>query len=205
MNDAKREHVVGRALPLPGTDLDTDRIMLARFLRHLTFDGLGNHVFEDDRAAERFAGRIHPIDDTRFEGAEILIVDQNFGCGSSREHAPQGLHRRGFRAIIGESFGEIFEGNCVSVGLPCVRATPKDLAVLRDLVTQNPNREVMVDLTDRTVRVGNHVFFVEIAEGPRRQFLEGRWDATNVLMGAGDAIERLAASLPSMNRTSNGR
>ena len=126
MSDAVRAVTVGRAIPLPGNDIDTDRIIPARYLKSITFDGLGEAAFIDARAAERAAGRTHALDDARYAGASILLVGRNFGCGSSREHAPQALQRFGIRALVGESFAEIFAGNCTVLGLPAVRAAAAD-------------------------------------------------------------------------------
>ena len=142
------DRVEGRACVLRGNDIDTDRIIPARFLRAVTFDGLGEHAFEDDRIQ---AKGDHPLDDERFAGANILIVGENFGCGSSREHAPQALMRWGFRAFIGKSFAEIFAGNCTALGLPHVTLDPDDLAALMDSVTLDPDQQVTVDLEARTV------------------------------------------------------
>ena len=127
MSDAVRAVTVGRAIPLPGNDIDTDRIIPARYLKSITFDGLGEAAFIDARAAERAAGRTHALDDARYAGASILLVGRNFGCGSSREHAPQALQRFGIRALVGESFAEIFAGNCTVLGLPAVRAAAAGL------------------------------------------------------------------------------
>src|SRR5688572_16621846 len=127
----------GRALPMRGNDIDTDRIMPARYLRAVTFDGLERYLFEDERAGSAAGAQsaaTHPFDDTRFRGAAILLVNRNFGCGSSREHAPQGLYRAGFRALVGESFSEIFFGNSLIIGLPCVTAAPADLQSLMERV-----------------------------------------------------------------------
>jgi 3-isopropylmalate/(R)-2-methylmalate dehydratase small subunit len=190
--DTRVERVAGRACPLRGDDIDTDRIIPARYLRCVTFEGLGEHAFEDDR---KQAKGDHPLDQERYAGAAILVVGRNFGCGSSREHAPQALMRRGFRAFVGGSFAEIFFGNCVALGLPCVTLAPADLAALFDSVTLDPSQEVAVDLESLTVSCRAGRFAAAMPEGARSQLLEGSWNATAVLLEAGDAIERTDASL----------
>ena len=187
------ERVSGRACVLRGDDIDTDRIIPARFLRSITFDGLGEHAFEDDI---RQAKGDHPLEAERFAGACILVVGRNFGCGSSREHAPQALMRRGFMAFVGASFAEIFAGNCTAMGLPCVTLGDRDLASLMDSVETDPTQEVTVDLGSRTVRCRAGTFQAGIRDGTRDQLREGTWNATAVLLEAGDAIERRAESLP---------
>jgi 3-isopropylmalate/(R)-2-methylmalate dehydratase small subunit len=191
--DARVERVAGRACVLRGDDIDTDRIIPARFLRCVTFDGLGEHAFEDDR---KQAKGDHPLDVARFEGSSILVVGRNFGCGSSREHAPQALMRRGFRAFVGASFAEIFFGNCTALGLPCVTLARDDLARLMDAVELDPAQEVVVDLRARTVACRAGTFPASMPDGARGQLLEGSWNATSVLLGAGDAIEAAARRLP---------
>src|SRR5580704_17821873 len=143
----KIERITGTAIPLLLDDIDTDRIIPARFLRCVTFDGLGEHAFEDDRKQDPK----HPFNDLRFKGAKILIAGRNFGCGSSREHAPQALQRWGIEAIIGESFAEIFFGNCTALGLPCVNATEPDVKALGEAILANPKLEVTVDLVAQKV------------------------------------------------------
>ena len=141
--------VEGTALPVRGDDIDTDRIMPARFLRAVTFDGLEQHLFEDERAGSDAGDRAasqHPFDDRRYRQASILLVNRNFGCGSSREHAPQGLHRWGIRAVVGESFSEIFFGNSLIIGLPCVTASPGDVRQLMDRVEKQPDARLRIDL-----------------------------------------------------------
>ncbi len=187
------ERVSGRACALRGDDIDTDRIIPARFLRCVTFDGLGEHAFEDDRTQ---AKGDHPLDDERYDGARILVVGRNFGCGSSREHAPQALMRRGFQAFVGGSFAEIFAGNCTALGLPCVTLAEADLAALMDAVEADPSQEVTLDLVERVVRCRRGSFPAGIPDGVREQLLEGTWNATAVLLEAGDAIEAVAARLP---------
>jgi 3-isopropylmalate/(R)-2-methylmalate dehydratase small subunit len=187
------DRVEARACVLRGDDIDTDRIIPARFLRAISFDGLGEHAFEDDRIQ---AKGDHPLDDERFVGAGILIVGANFGCGSSREHAPQALMRWGFRAFIGLSFAEIFAGNCTALGLPYVTLEADDLAALMDSVVLDPEQEVVVDLEARTVTSRAGPFAATLPDGVRRQLLEGSWNATHVLLDAGDAIEAAAARIP---------
>jgi 3-isopropylmalate/(R)-2-methylmalate dehydratase small subunit len=187
------ERVVGRACVLRGDDIDTDRIIPARFLRCVTFDGLGEHAFEDDRAQ---AKGNHPLDDERFAGASVLVVGQNFGCGSSREHAPQSLMRFGFRAFVGGSFAEIFAGNCTALGLPCVTLPPDDLEALMESVELDPAQEVEIDLVARTIRSRAGTMRLGVHDGVRMALLEGTWHATGVLLDAGDAIEARARTLP---------
>jgi len=190
------ERVAGRGCVLRADDIDTDRIIPARYLRCVTFDGLGEHAFEDDR--EQAKGD-HPLDDERFEGAAILVVGQNFGCGSSREHAPQALMRRGFRAFIGGSFAEIFAGNCTALGLPCATLAPDALAKLMDAIELDPAQELVLDLRALTVSSRAGILACEVQEGARQQLLEGSWNATAVLLEAGPAIEATAARLPYVN------
>jgi 3-isopropylmalate/(R)-2-methylmalate dehydratase small subunit len=193
MAGTKVHRVAGRGCVLRGDDIDTDRIIPARFLRCVTFDGIGEHAFEDDR---RQAKGDHPLDDERFAGASLLIVGRNFGCGSSREHAPQALWRFGFRAFVGESFAEIFFGNCVAMGLPCATLPRGDLERLMEAVELDPRQEIVLDLASGTITSRAGVQRVTMPEGARRQLLEGSWDATVVLLDAGPAIEATAARLP---------
>jgi 3-isopropylmalate/(R)-2-methylmalate dehydratase small subunit len=186
------DRVEGRACVLRGDDIDTDRIIPARFLRAVTFDGLGEHAFEDDRIQ---AKGDHPFDDERFVGASILIVGANFGCGSSREHAPQALMRSGFRAFIGKSFAEIFAGNCTALGLPYVTLDSGDLAALMDSVVLDPEQQLVVDLEEQSVTSRAGTVAAKLPDGVRRQLLEGSWNATRVLLDAGDAIEATAARI----------
>jgi 3-isopropylmalate/(R)-2-methylmalate dehydratase small subunit len=191
--DTKVRRVSGRACPLRGDDIDTDRIIPARYLRAVTFEGLGEHAFEDDR--EQAKGD-HAFDQDRYDGAAVLVVGRNFGCGSSREHAPQALMRRGFKAFVGGSFAEIFFGNCVALGLPCVTLGPGDLAKLFDAVELDPAQEVTVDLDALTVACRAGTFPAGLPDGARSQLREGTWNATAVLLEAGDTIERTAKALP---------
>jgi 3-isopropylmalate/(R)-2-methylmalate dehydratase small subunit len=198
MEESKRIIIEGRGVPLRGHDVDTDRIIPARFLKCVVFDGLGDHAFEDDRAGLRAQGKIHPFEDSRFEDAEILLVNKNFGCGSSREHAPQALRRwrRGIRAIVGESFAEIFRGNCVALGIPCVVVDSAAAEELQASVERDPAANVRVDLLAMKVTTGSITAPLSLTEAARRQFLDGRWDSTGELLAAKAHIRTLAASIP---------
>jgi 3-isopropylmalate/(R)-2-methylmalate dehydratase small subunit len=187
------ERIAGRACVLRGDDIDTDRIIPARFLRCVTFDGIGEHAFADDRQQ---AKGDHPLDDPRFRGASILVVGRNFGCGSSREHAPQALMRFGFQAFVGASFAEIFAGNCTALGLPCVTLAEADLEALRESVSLDPAQQVVIDLVERTVLSRAGIAKAGLRDGVRKALLEGSWNATAVLVDAGAAIERTAERLP---------
>ena len=184
------------AVAVRGNDLDTDRIIPARFLKWLEFSGLGKHAFEDDRAQLKAQGGLHPFDQPAFAGAGILFVNKNFGCGSSREHAPQSLNRWGIKAVVGESFGEIFNGNCVSVGVPCLRAEESTLAAMQDLCERDPKSRFRIDLESMTLHAGGSSFPVAMPDGARRQFLDGKWDATQELLTAKARILEVAATLP---------
>ena len=193
MSESQVERVAGRGCVLRGDDIDTDRIIPARFLRCVSFEGLGEHAFEDDR--QQAKGQ-HALDDERFAGARILVVGRNFGCGSSREHAPQALQRFGYQAFVGGSFAEIFAGNCTALGLPCVTLPAADLEALMGSVELDPAQELVLDLAAGSVTSRAGTVAAQIPEGMRQQLLEGTWDATGVLLEAGDAIEATAARLP---------
>ena len=193
--DYKRTRLSGRGIPVPGNDIDTDRIIPARFLKAVTFEGMGEHAFEDARKQNPE----HPFNTPVYQGASVLVVGQNFGCGSSREHAPQALRRWGIAAVVGESFGEIFAGNCVAIGVPCLRVTEGDAALLQEAAEGDGARMFTVDLEEKTIRSGNLVVTVELPDGARAQFLDGTWDAMSVLLAAGPEIERTAARLPYLN------
>jgi 3-isopropylmalate/(R)-2-methylmalate dehydratase small subunit len=188
--------VSGTALPLLGDDIDTDRIIPARFLVSITFDGLGAHAFEDDRKAAKAKGNPHPFDDPRFSGARILLVNRNFGCGSSREHAPQAIARSGIRAVLGESFSEIFFGNAVAIGLPCVALPREAVTELQNLVEGAPKSALSVDLEARTLIAEGKTLPVSIPENAREAFLSGNWDGTSMLLERFDEVKAVAARLP---------
>jgi 3-isopropylmalate/(R)-2-methylmalate dehydratase small subunit len=191
--------VSGTALPLRGDDIDTDRIIPARYLRVVSFDGIEQHVFEDDRSAALTAGRktsAHPFDDLRFRGASVLVVHRNFGCGSSREHAPQALYRWGIRAVIGESFSDIFFGNAALMGLPCVTAARADLDALMARVDEHPARMVCVSLEALECVSENFVCRIAIPANTREAFVSGAWDTTGMLLDRYDEVRRVASRLP---------
>ena len=187
------ENAKGRACVVRGDDIDTDRIIPARFMKVVTFDDVGAHAFEDDRKA---AKGNHPLDDEKFAGASVLVVGQNFGCGSSREHAPQSLMRFGFNAFIGGSFAEIFAGNCTALGLVCVTLGEDDLENLMGSVELDPEQEVAIDVEARTVTSRAGTVPCTIPDGTRQQLLEGTWDATGMLLDGADDVTRTAEGLP---------
>ena len=192
MTEYARKQVVGRGIPLPGNDIDTDRIIPARFLKEVTFETMGEHAFEDARKQNPE----HPFNSPVYKGASILVVGQNFGCGSSREHAPQALMRWGIRAIVGGSFGEIFFGNCTMLGIPCLTVSQADLEWLQREVSKAPQAPVTVDVDKQEVRVGERVIKAAVPEGTRKQLVNGAWDSTAVLLEAGASIEATAKKLP---------
>ena len=196
--DSTRTVITGPAMPLRGHDIDTDRIIPARFLKCVVFDGLGEHVFEDDRRQEQSGRGLHPVDDPRFADARILLVNRNFGCGSSREHAPQAIMRRGrgIQAIVGESFAEIFAGNCQALGIPCVTADVDAIAALMRRCEAEPRLEFVLDLPARRITAGDASFPISMPEGTLRQLVEGSWDSTGELLAARDDIARTAKALP---------
>ncbi|BFM40470.1 3-isopropylmalate dehydratase small subunit [Synechocystis sp. LKSZ1] len=185
--------LTGPALPLEGGDIDTDRIIPARFLRCVTFDGLGEQVFADDRHQRQ--GQ-HPFDLPQYQGATILVVNANFGCGSSREHAPQALIKWGIKGLIGESFAEIFFGNCVANGVPCVTADPSAIKALQAYINDHPQAKVTLDLANLEVRYGDQALAITMPEGPRQMLLSGQWDSCGQLLQHQDAITTTAQALP---------
>jgi 3-isopropylmalate/(R)-2-methylmalate dehydratase small subunit len=193
----KIERVEGSGCVVRGDDIDTDQIIPARFMKEVTFDTMGEHAFEDARKAAK--GK-HPLDDERYSGAGILITGKNFGCGSSREHAPQALMRFGFQAFIGSSFAEIFFGNCTAMGLPCVTLSDDDLTRLMESVELDPAQTVTVDVTARKVISRAGEMDAGLPDGTRQQLLDGSWDATRVLLAAGELIEQTADRLPYVER-----
>jgi 3-isopropylmalate/(R)-2-methylmalate dehydratase small subunit len=184
--------VSGTGLPLRGDDLDTDRIMPARFLKAVTFEGLEKHVFEDDRASNP----AHPFDDQRYKGASILVVNRNFGCGSSREHAPQGLARAGFKAFIGESFSEIFFGNSAVLGIPCFTADKASIDALQTLLERAPSTSITADVATGVVAAGDLKIKADLPAAVRDSFVSGQWNPTAMLLDHFDKVRAVAVKLP---------
>lgn len=195
MNEIKQ--VTGTGVPLFLDDIDTDRIIPARYLRCVTFDGLGENVFEDDR--QQTAGT-HPFDDARFASGSILVSGRNFGCGSSREHAPQALIRWGIKAVIAESFAEIFFGNCTSLGVPAVCMSRDELETLSKLVEADPTAELTVDLDAGQVHVAGRDIPCTIPESAKTALVSGEWDFLSQLLEAKDDIQKHASELPYLNQ-----
>jgi 3-isopropylmalate/(R)-2-methylmalate dehydratase small subunit len=193
---AKIQQVVGTAVPVPGDDVDTDQIIPARFMKCVTFDGLGRWFFYDVRFHEDGRSKNHPLDDPRYKGATVLIGQRNFGCGSSREHAPQAAAKFGVKAVIAESFAEIFFGNCTTLGIPCVACKKEDLDVLRRSVEAQPQCPVTVDLTALQVRHGELKVPCAIKENTRAALIAGEWDAPAFLLDAREQVKAKAAQLP---------
>ena len=187
--------VEGRGLPMRGHDIDTDRIMPARFLVAVSFEGLERHVFEDDRKADPS----HPFNDPRYVGpggARILVVNANFGCGSSREHAPQGLQRFGIRAVVGESFSEIFQGNAAMLGMPCFVAAPESIDRLQALIERNPDVTIATDVASGRISAGDVEFNATLPPAVRDGFLSGQWNPTAMLLDRFEDVSEVAARLP---------
>lgn len=188
--------IKGRGVSVPGDDLDTDRVIPARFMKCVTFDGLGEYMFYDVRFAEDGSRKVHPLNDERFAGASILISGNNFGCGSSREHAPQAIYRAGFRGIIAEGYAEIFFGNSTQLGMPCVTVSASDRARLVAAVEAHPAVELTIDLQAMEVRFGGDRIPCSMREGNRQALLSGRWDPIADLLQSAPAVASVAASLP---------
>lgn len=192
---AKITQISGTAVHVPGNDIDTDRIIPARFMKCVTFDGLGEFAFYDVRKNEDGTDRAHPLNDPRFKGASVLISDNNFGCGSSREHAPQALYRFGFRAVIAESFAEIFFGNCTTLGIPCVTASAADIKSLSAAIEADPKLEVKIDVSALTVTFGGNSFKVGLPKSAHEALTTGHWDAIGELLEGKDAVSEKMKAL----------
>jgi 3-isopropylmalate/(R)-2-methylmalate dehydratase small subunit len=192
---AKINQVTGTAIHVPGDDIDTDRIIPARFMKCVTFDGLGEYLFYDVRFDADGNKKPHSLNDEKFSGASILLSGKNFGCGSSREHAPQSLYRAGFRAIIAGNFAEIFFGNSINLGIPCVSMDAAHRSTLAEWIENNPSAEVTVDVDRLEVRAGDLALPCEMRVGARDSLLNGAWDPLDELLSASSEVDQVAQQL----------
>lgn len=196
MSLAKITQVAGRGVPVLGNDIDTDRIIPARFMKCVSFDGLGEFVFFDVRKNQDGTNKEHPLNEPRFKGASILISGANFGCGSSREHAPQAIQKYGFKAVIAEGFAEIFFGNSTTLGIPCVSAKHEDIQKLAAAVENDPTLEITIDVAGQKVLFGKETISAVIRDSARDALVNGRWDAIGELLEGVPAVKDLAKKLP---------
>ncbi len=190
--DRTIDRLEGTAIPLRGDNIDTDRIIPARYLKSVTFEGLGDHVFEDDRKSMQD----HPFASPKYRGASVLLANKNFGSGSSREHAPQALNRWGIRACVGESFSEIFRGNSLAIGLPCLTAAPTDVELVMRWVEDSPGTRVSVSVSALELQFDDKTLTLELPPGMRDALLSGLWDATGLLLEKFEDVRATAADLP---------
>lgn len=196
MSLAKITQVAGRAVHVAGNDIDTDRIIPARFMKCVTFDGLGEFLFYDARKNADGTDKPHPLNNPRFKGATILLSGANFGCGSSREHAPQAIQKSGFKAVVAESFAEIFFGNCTTLGIPCAAASREDIAAIAALVEANPAAELTLDVAAQELRIGGRRFTATVRDSARDALINGRWDPIGELLEGAAAVRATANELP---------
>lgn len=197
------KRVSGSGIPVQGNDIDTDQIIPARFLKVVTFNGLGEFAFFDQRFTSDDEPTEHPFNDDRFRDASVLVVNANFGCGSSREHAPQALMRWGIDAVIGESFAEIFAGNCLALGIPTVTAGQEEVRALQSWVDDNPSEEITVDVAAETIRYADDTITCEVDDAQRTALVEGVWDTTALMRANADTVRETAASLPYVTEVSD--
>ncbi len=198
MNNIKVLKVSGRAVPVVGDDIDNDRIIPARYLKEITFSKMGEYPFFDERFNADGSKKEHVFNEDRFRSASILLSNVNFGCGSSREHAPQALHRWGIKAIVAESFAEIFAGNCAMLGIPTVVASKSDVAKLQAMAAQNYNVEFSVNLNDMTVTAGSISVAVNMHASTRKALIEGTWDSTSMMLDNADQVKNISERLDKM-------
>lgn len=195
----KIREINGKGIVMRGNDIDTDRIIPARFLREITFANMGKYVFYDERFDENGNKKNHPFNDEKYKDSSILVVNKNFGCGSSREHAPQSLMRWGIKAIIGESFADIFAGNCTMIGLPTVMMPHEYIEKLMDFIENNPNEYIKIDIKSKEVTYNNCKRKLEINESIRKSLTEGLWDSTSMMLEAREKINETVSKLPYLN------
>ena len=200
----KISKVSGTAIPVRGNDIDTDRIIPARYLKEPTFSRMGEYPFFDERFDAQGKPKPHPFNDPKYRGGSVLLVNKNFGCGSSREHAPQALYRFGIRAIVGESFAAIFAGNCVVMGLPTATVHERDIAELMQIIESNPQAGFTLDLEAKTLTCSTgETVPVDLPDSTRIALLEGSWDSTTMLHANLGKVKKLAANLPYMTGFKN--
>ncbi|MDZ4788623.1 MAG: 3-isopropylmalate dehydratase small subunit [Blastochloris sp.] len=190
------KQVKGTGVPVTGDDIDTDRIIPARFMKCVTFDGLGEFMFYDVRFNEDKSPKKHTLNDVNYKGAKILITGNNFGCGSSREHAPQAIYRFGIRAVIAEGFAEIFFGNSTTLSMPCLTVSKADRQSLQEIVQTKPETEITIDLETKKIQAGGKTFPCEIRESARQVLVSGHWDPIAELLEGNNKVDQVAASLP---------
>jgi len=195
---AQISQLAGTGVYTPGDDVDTDRIIPARFMKCVTFDGLGEYAFYDERYEEDGRPKAHPIDNPKYAGATILLAGRNFGCGSSREHAPQALYRHGFRAVLAESFAEIFFGNSITLGMPCLIMDGRDIQALAALIDEAPQTEINIDIAESKVSMADVSFPAKLPDHAKEALVNGRWDAIADLLEGLDAVHATADKLPYM-------
>lgn len=196
---AKITKITGKGVYVPGDDMDTDRIIPARFMKCITFDGLGEYLFYDVRKNEDGSDKEHPLNDKRFSEASILLTGTNFGCGSSREHAPQSLYRYGFRAIIAISYAEIFYGNSIKLGMPCFTASREKISKIATTIENNPDVEINIDVENAQLSYGNEIVELEINKESGKSLADGKWDPIAELLESMDDIDRTANKLIYVN------
>ena len=187
----KISQVSGSAVYVPGDDIDTDRIIPARFMKCVTFDGLGEYLFYDMKFHEDGTPKDHPLNDPIYSDSSIMLTGANFGCGSSREHAPQSLYRAGFRAIIAGNFAEIFFGNSINLGMPCVSVTDDVRDTLASIIDKSPDTNVTVDVANLTIRAGDKTMMFDLRPGARESLLNGAWDPLDELLEANNSIQNV--------------
>jgi 3-isopropylmalate/(R)-2-methylmalate dehydratase small subunit len=198
MSDGPAEIVTsvsGTGVPVRGNDIDTDQVIPARFMKVVTFEGLGEFAFFDLRFDDDDNEKDHPFNEPQFQDANVLAVNNNFGCGSSREHAPQALMRWGIDAIVGESFAEIFAGNCLALGIPTVTVSPDEAEALQDFIDENPDAEIDVDVENETVSYGETIVEATVDDAQRKALVEGVWDTTALMKSNANTVREKAESL----------
>lgn len=193
------KQVAGTGVSVPGDDIDTDRIIPARFMKCITFDGLGEYLFYDVRKTEEGGDKQHNLNDPRFSGASIIVSGNNFGCGSSREHAPQSIMRAGFKAVIAGSFAEIFYGNSTNLGVVCVTATDTDREVLAKAIELKPDLEITIDVNDHKIWYGDQYITCDMRPGARSSLLKGTYDSLDELLEGTEHVSETARKLPYMS------